>query len=246
MSKERYQNPTCGDTVTLRLFTFNSNNRSDVQEITEVNIYFMDPDQRTPENPEGLVLVNTIPGTSVTKTGTGEYSVSLYLDPEEYSIGFYKDVWSIVFQSGECATAEVPNQFQVYSQLWFTTPTPPVYDFNFNFRPNRIRKGSKRYLIIMITPNVPKGADILPYYENLAINANIRISMEIACGECLPPEQDLRLVVDRELVEYREKGYGYYYIDTTQFDEGIYNVWFEVTLGESVYVSEKNALQIFS
>jgi hypothetical protein len=246
MSKERFQNPTCGDTVNLRLFTFNSNSRSNVKEITEVKIYFLDPTQRTDVNPSGATLVETISAPSVQNTATGEYLIELYLDTSTYQVGVYQDVWSIVFQDGECASGNITNEFQVYSQLWFTTPTPPIYDFNFNFRPNRVSKGSKRYILIQITPNVPKGADILPYYENLAVNADIRVSMEMACGECLPQEQDLRLVVDRQVVDYRERGYGYYFLDTTQFDEGIYNIWFEVNLGESTFVSEKNALQIFS
>ena len=59
-------------------------------------------------------------------------------------------------------------------------------------------------------------------------------------------EHDLRLVVDRQLVNYREQGYGFYFIDTDQFEEGIYNIWFETVLGDSTYVSEKNALQIYS
>ena len=246
MAKERLQNPTCGDTVNLRFFTYNSNNRRDVKEITEVNIYRIDDSLRNASNPEGLILVQTISGANVVKEATGQYLLQVLLDPDLYIIGDYRDVWSIVFEDGECATAEVANHFKIYSDLWFTSPIPPIYDFNFNFRPNRLRKGSKRYLLIQITPNVPRGADILPYYENLAIVSDIRVSMEIACGECVPAEQDLRLVVDRQLVDYREKGYGYWYIDTNNFDEGIYNIWFEVTLGESVYVSEKNALQIYN
>jgi hypothetical protein len=246
MSKERYQNPVCGDTISLRLFTYNSNVRTDVQQIMEVNVFFIDKTAINTNNPEGLVLVETIPASSVTQAGTGEYLTSLYIDPERYQIGSYIDVWSVVFQSGECATAEIRNHFAVSPSLWFTTPTPPVYDFNFNFRPNRIRKGTKRYILVQVTPNVPRGSDVVQYYENLATVSDLRVSIEMACGDCLPAEQDLRLVVDRELVNYREKSYGYYYIDTTQFDEGIYNIWFEVVLGENVYVSEKNALQIHS
>lgn len=246
MSKERFQNPACGDELTLRLFTFNSNNRSNVQSIQDVKIYFMDPSAVTTTNPDGRVLVQTVPSSEIQLLTTGEYAVTIYLDPSTYNIGRYLDVWSVTFMPGECASAEIENTFKVFSQLWFTTPTPPVYDFNFNFRPNRIRKGSRRYLLIQVTPNVPKGADILPYYENLATNSELRVSIELACGDCVPAEQDLRLVVDRQLVNYREQGYGFYFIDTDQFEEGIYNIWFETVLGDSTYVSEKNALQIYS
>jgi hypothetical protein len=246
MAKERFQNPTCGDTLNLRLFTYNSNNRRDVKEISEVNIYVIDETLRTTHNPHGLRLIETVPGSSVTKEQTGQYVVSITLTNDLYAIGQYVDIWSVVFEDGECATAEITNNFKIWSDLWFTSPTPPIYDFNFDFRPNRLRKGTKRYLLIQITPNVPRGADILPYYENLAIVSDLRVSMEINCGECVPAEQDLRLVVDRQLVEYREKGYGYFFLDTTQFDEGIYNIWFEISMGESTYISEKNALQIYS
>lgn len=243
---ERFQNPTCGDTVNLRLFTYNSNNRSDVQSITKVDIYTYDPSAVSSTNPKGFRLVETIPGASVAQEGTGQYLLPLALTNPLYTIGFYHDVWSVVFQDGACETATIQNDFQVYSELWFTSPTPPIYDFNFNFRPGRLRKGSKRYLLIQVVPNVPHGSDILPYYENLAIVSDLRISMELACGECVPVEQDLRLVVDRALVDYREKGYGYYFIDTNQFDEGIYNLWFDLSFGENVFVSDKMSLQIFS
>ena len=240
MTKERYQNPSCGDTINLRLFTYTSNNRSDIQSIQNVEIYFRDP--ATGES----TLVETHAGDTVVKEDTGEYLLTISADSPTYKIGHYHDKWSVIFQDGECAAATVTNDFQIYSHLWFTTAIPPIYDFNFDFRPNKIRKGSKRYLIIQITPNVAKGADILPYYENLAIVSDIRISIEQMCGDCVPAEQDLRLVVDRVLVDSREKGYAYYYLDTNELDEGIYNIWFEMCFGENVFISDKMALQIFS
>ena len=218
MTKERYQNPSCGDTINLRLFTYNSNNRSDIQSIQNVEIYFRDP--ATGES----TLVETHAGDTVVKEDTGEYLLTISADSPTYKIGHYHDKWSVIFQDGECAAATVTN----------------------DFRPNKIRKGSKRYLIIQITPNVAKGADILPYYENLAIVSDIRISIEQMCGDCVPAEQDLRLVVDRVLVDSREKGYAYYYLDTNELDEGIYNIWFEMCFGENVFISDKMALQIFS
>ena len=106
-------------------------------------------------------------------------------------------------------------------------------------------KGSKRYLIINIIPNVPRGADIIPYYENLAIVSDLRVSISLNCGECVPKEKDLRLVVDRQLVDYREKGTAYLFLDTEDLEPGIYDVWFELCYGENVFVSEKNQLQIY-
>jgi hypothetical protein len=246
MAKERYQKPVCGDTVNLRLFTYNANSLTNVRTINEIKIYVIDDALKDASNPEGLRLVQTVSGSSVELAKTGEYILSLYLDPEFYGIGTYYDFWNVTFESGECPNTEVRNTFQIASDLWFTSSSPIIYDFNFQFRPNRIRKGSKRYVLIKVTPNVPQGADLVSYYDNLAIVSDIRVSMEISCGECVPAETDLRLVVDRHLVEYRQDSYAYWFLDTTQLDEGIYNIWFETVAGENTYISEKYALQIYS
>lgn len=240
--KERFQNVVCSDEIKLRLFTYNSNNRQNVQSIEKVDIYFLDPTEKTESNPYGKRLVETI--ESINLEETGQYSVIVIAENPRYTIGNYIDEWSIVFEDGECAVATVENTFQIYPNLWFTNVSPNIYDFNFSFRPNRIVKRSKRNLIIQIIPNVPRGSDILPYYENLAIVADLRISLSLSCAECLPQEEDLRLIVDRELVNYREKGYAYYFLDTTEMDAGIYDVYFELTYGENIFISEKNQLQI--
>ena len=245
-TKERHQNPSCGDSVNLRLFTYNSNNRRDVQSIEKVDIYTYDDTFKSADNPQGLRLVQTVLGTDVVQEATGQYLIQLSVSDPLYTIGSYRDVWSVVFEDGECATAQVANDFQIYSDLWFTTPIPPIYDFNFNFRPNKIRKGSKRYLLIQVVPNVPRGSEILPYYENLAIVSDLRVSIELACGECVPAEQDLRLIEDRTLVDYREKGYAYFFLNTEEYDEGIYNIWFELAFGENVFLSDKNSFQVYS
>lgn len=244
-NKERFQNPTCNDTINLRLFTYNSNNLKDVQLVEKVEIYILDPENKTESNPDGRRLVQTFAGSSVVKEDTGRYLLQVNLTDPLYTIGSYLDIWTVQFEGGECAKATIDQPFRVYPDLWFTTPTPPVHDFNFSFRPNRMVKGTKRYLLIQITPNVPRGGDILPYYENLAIVSEIRVSIEFACGDCVPQEKDLRLVVDRQLVDYREKLYGYFFLDTTEYEPGIYNVWFELALGENVYISEKSQLQIY-
>ena len=243
-NKERFQNPTCGDTINLRLFTYNSNNRRDVQSIEKVEIYAIDKTLMTADNPQGLRLVQTIDEDDITQEETGQYLVELTTTDPLFTIGAYKDVWTVVFEDGECARAEISNNFALFSDLWFTSPIPPIYDFNFNFRPNKVRKGTKRYLIIQVTPNVPRGSDIVQYYENLAIVADLKVSIEMACGDCLPQEQDLRVVVDKELVSYRESGYGYYFLDTTDLSPGIYNVTFYLEFGENSFISERMALQI--
>lgn len=238
MAKTRFQNPACGDEVELKLFVYNANNLKNVQAVEKIDIYFIDP-------VDGRRLVETIQGDDVTQSDTGTYSYTLTLTHPTYVIGKYLDVWTIQFEDSDCGSGTVENPFTIYPDLWFTTPIPPVYDFNLTFTPNKIVQGSKRYLIIKITPNVPRGADIIPYYENLAIVSDVRISISLACGECVPPEEDLRVVVDRELIDHREKQYAYYFLDTTDLSEGVYDVWFEMAYGESLYISEKNQLQIF-
>ena len=148
-------------------------------------------------------------------------------------------------KENEDAPAQVTNIFQIYPDLWYSSPTPIVYDFNFQFRPNKLRKGSKRYIICQVTPNVPRGTDLERYYENLAIVGDLKISMEQRTGNCLPKEQDLRIVLENAPMSYREKMYGYYLLDTTEMEIGIYDVWYELDLGGNTYISDRQSLQIF-
>lgn len=240
-NKERYANPTCNDTLNLRLLVYNANSLTNVQSIEKVEIYFLDPTAQTDANPDGRTLIQTI--DDINQDDDGKYSIEVELTSPQYVIGNYLDVWTVNFREGECPGI-ITNLFKVYPDLWFTTTSPPVYDFSFSFRPNRIPHGTKRYVAIEVTPNVPRGSDLARYYENLAIAGELRVSLELVCGDCVPAEQDLRLVVDRTLVDYRERGVGYYYLDTSEMACGTYNVWFELTIGENVYVSDKDQLQI--
>jgi len=242
--KERFSNPVSGDTARLRLFSYNSNNFADIEVIEKVDIYFLDPDEKTAENPDGRRLVQSIEGTAVEQTETGHYILDLELEPDRYVIGRYIDIWTI-YPIASQAVQTVVNFFDVYPQLWYTTASPVVYDFNFHFQPNRLRHGSKQYLIIEIIPNVPKASDLCRYYENLIVGASITISIEQACGPCLPPEQDLRMIVTDELIELREKKFAYYQLDTEEMDCGIYHVWFKLEFGGNVYVSDKMQLQVY-
>lgn len=244
-TKERFQNPTGDDSVTLRLFTFNANNPRSVQSIDKVEIYFLDPTEVTDINKDGRRLISTVEAADVTADAEGEYSVEVTLTKILYPIGNYIDIWTATFEDDEYCQAAIENSFQIYPNLWFTTPIPIVYDFNFFFRPNRMASGSKRYIIAEVVPNVPRGSDLVRYYENLAIVSDLKISIEQICGDCVPKESDLRLVVNRESVDYREKRFGYFMLDTTDMDIGLYNVWFELAMGDTVFVSEKNQLQIF-
>lgn len=239
--KERYQNINCEDVLTLRMFTYNSNNVRNIQSISKVEIYSIDNTLKSSDNPDGLSLVETI--ENITQNGIGEYSVQTTLINSLYEIGSYKDVWYVVFEDNECT--KVQNSFQINTSLWFTTTMPPVYDFNFNFNPNKFRKGSKQNLLIKVEPNVPRGSELDEYYKNFSIISDLKISMEIEIGDCLPYEQDLRLIIDKEPVLYKGCGIANYFMDTSEYAEGIYNIWFDLTFGENLFVSDKNALQIF-
>jgi hypothetical protein len=69
----------------------------------------------------------------------------------------------------------------------------------------------------------------------------------MACIECMPQEEDLRLVVDAAEVDLRDNRKGYYQLDTDTLDLvcGIYNVWFEMEIGGNKYISDKQQLEIF-
>jgi hypothetical protein len=245
-NKQRYQNPVVGDTVTLSLFSYNSNNRANVSSIEKVEVYYLDRDNITEDNPDGRRLVETY--TNITSSDTGQYSVSVDLEEAKFVIGNYIDIWYIEFEENEVqATQE--KCFEVYPDLWYTSTAPIVYDFNFMFTPNRIRQGAKQYLIIQIRPNVRHAKELEEYYMNLAIAAPLKISIEQECVECMPAEEDLRLEVDEESVEHREKNLGYYLLDTSEdgldLKKGIYNVWFTMEFGESIYISDKLNLQVY-
>jgi len=247
-AKERNQNPVVGDELNLRLFTYNSNHRQGVMEVEKVEIFRLDPSCSDEDNPEGRVLVAEL-GTSevyeVDDSLGGHYRVSVALESELFTIGRYLDVWSVRFSENQSGT--VTNEFLVMSDVWYASDMPVVYDFSYGFRPNRLRKGEKRWLTVEVIPNVPRASDLERYYTNLALASPVRISIEKACGECVPKERDLRLVVDKAEVDYRRDAEGYYFLDTVGLgmDCGIYNVWFEMEFGESTYISENLQLQVY-
>ena len=246
MSKtvERFQNPCAGDTVNLRLFSYNGNNLSDFYSVEKVEIYFLDPNEITDTNPEGRRLVQTFTSGAITSEETGKYLLTVELEELRYVIGQYVDVWTVKPTETEPEHA-VEQTFQVYPSLWYTTSVPVVYNFKIQFQPNRLRKGSKQYIIAEIIPNVPTAGDLRKYYENLAIVSDLKISLEMQCGECLPAESDLRLILDEVSVDYREKRFGYYQLDTTDMDCGIYDIWFRLDFGGNTYISDRNQFQIY-
>jgi hypothetical protein len=246
MSKERFQTPNVGDTIKLRFLVLNSNQYKDVNAINKVEIIKVDDSD--PTNQELWRVVEEIDGSFVTNDSEGQYSLNLELIDPTYVVGKYIDRWFVAFEQfeqDENEIAEINQMFEVVRDLWMTTPVPLVYDFSFTFKPNKIRKGSKQHLIIDVRPNVPTASEMQQYYMNLAVNSPIRISISQRCGDCVPMEEDLRLVVDCDLVELRELCRGFYFLDTTEMDLGIYDVWFQLEFAESVYVSPNFQLQIF-
>lgn len=241
--RQRYQNPTTGDTVRLRLMTFNSNLPTNVSSFENVEIYYKDPNEVTTTNPDGRTLWKTIDASEVVNDAPGSYYVDLDLPSPQWVVGEYADVWNAVFEAGASAVG-IENKFNIYPALWYTTTIPVVYDFQFAFQPNRIVQGSKKWLTIEIIPQVPTVSDLERYYTNLAISADVTISIAKKCNPCLPQEQDLRIVVEDAPVEQREKVFCYYWLDTSEMDGGLYDVWFTLKIGGNTYVSERQQLLI--
>lgn len=242
--KERYQNPAVSDEIKLRLFTYNSNNLANLDSIEKVEIYYLDREFVSEENPDGRRLVQTFDGSDVEIEDVGKHLLTITAEENLYVIGRYLDVWTVNVSNLQ-PQEKIEQVFDVYPSLWYTTPIPVVYDFNFHFQPNKFRKGSKQYLIIEIVPNVPTAGDLRKYYENLAISSDLKITISQNCGDCVPSEMDLRLIVDEEDVQYREKRYGYYLLDTQDMDCGIYDVWFRLDFGGNTYISDRNHFQIY-
>jgi hypothetical protein len=243
-TKERYQNPAVGDNINLRLLTYNSNNLSDLHSIDSVEIYYLDSSLMSAENPDGMRLVDSFSGAAVTQEDTGTYLLNLQTEDVKYLIGTYYDLWNVTVTDGQ-PSHTIRQKFEIYPNLWYSTPIPVVYDFNFRFQPTKLRQGSKQFIVIEIMPNVPTAGDLRAYYENLAIVSDLKISMQLTCGDCVPSEKDLQLVVDEENVDYREKRYGYYKVDTEDMQCGIYDIWFKLEFGGNVYISDRYNLQIY-
>lgn len=248
MPKERNQNLVIGDDVAFRLFTYNSNHRQNVNNIEKVEIFYLDEYSRTEENPEGRVLTKTIAGSDIDLVADslgGQYVFEVNLESPIFVIGSYIDVWHVEFN--ESQTGTVTNSFEVIPNLWYASDMPITYDFSFGFRPNRLRNGEKRWLNIEVTPNVPNIADLKRYYVNLSVSSPLKIYIEKICGDCVPKEKDLRMIVDGELIQHRRGAEGSFFLDTEslEMEVGIYNVWFEMEFGENKYLSENLQLEIY-
>jgi len=240
--KQRGQSIRINDTLQLKLFLYNGSVPTDASEIEKVDIYRLFATEQTNENPNGKLLVETV--CDISHDGDGAYSINTELTSPNYTIGRYSDEWTVTYD--ETLPSGISEQyFSIQPDAWFADSRPIVYDFEFELLPNKVVSGSKRYLTIDISPSVPKNTDKFNYYRNLVSSSDLYITIEQNCGQCMPEEEDLRKVVDRELVTERDLCLGYYFLDTTDMDCGIYHVWFDLELGPNIYVSEKQPLQVF-
>jgi len=245
--KERNQNPLVGDTVRLKFFAFNGSDFADPDELQKVEIYKLYVVEATSENPLGRSLVQTVEAADIVKDDVGQYHIDLPLDVPLFTQGNFQDDWYVVFEEGS-SVCQSPMSFRILPTIWFTDSAPIVHDFSFEFRPNQVVIGSKKYLEVTVRPDVPRGTDKQRYYENMAVAGLLYLSIEQKCGDCLPEEEDLRLIVDREQITERDGCTGYYLLDTTEdsdFDCGLYNVWFEARLGPNIFISDKQPIQIY-
>jgi hypothetical protein len=244
-TKERNQNLVIGDTVELRIFVFNSNQYTNLKSIEAVKVYYLDPTAISDINPDGRTLFASLDVNTISLDDTGKYSIPLAITTPQFVIGDYIDQWSVIYDDTSNCPATIENNFTVYPNLWVVADKPLVYDFDFRFSPNRITKGSVKYVTVEIKPNVPKGTILEQYYENLAIVSDITITIVQRCGKCIPREEDLRTVVDSAAMTFKDRNTGYYLLDTTEMDCGIYDVSFTMVFGDTTQKSKRGPLEIF-
>ena len=120
--KERFQNPVIGDTVNLRLITYNSNAAADVEEIIKVEIFFLDPENKTNANPDGRRLIKEFKGTDVVIEDTGEHLLVVEIEEPCFTIGTFIDIWTLNARS-TLPQQTVEQCFRIYPDLWYATPT---------------------------------------------------------------------------------------------------------------------------
>ena len=245
-TKDRFQNPVIGDTVRLMLLVMNSNNTAALSLVDKVEIYYLDPTAHTIPNPDGRTLIETVSGASVLNPTLGTYEVDEFIDPALFTqTGNYLDLWYVQYTLAD-PISTISQYFTLYPDLWATSPTPIVYDFSFGFSPHKLRLGENKEIEIEIIPNVPRASDLEKYYQNLAISADLSVSIAKRCTDCPPScDSDLDLIVDGAPTDYRERNRAFYRIDTNQYDPGIYDIWFTLNFGTNTYMSENFQFMIW-
>lgn len=257
MFRERGQNPVLGDTINLRSFLYNSNQPSDPYQITRVLVYFLDPQMRSKSNPEGRILVETIPAEGIQRVESGHYLAQLATNETAFQIGSYIDHWEIQYEETDLRLGVVENSFKIYSDLWVSSPLPLVHDIGFEFSPFKFVSGSKKYLRVDVSPKVPSKDILENYYFYLNNIADLHIHIELVEGEGYDRLNPIKnILVNWASITYRDGLTGYYLLDSTidprpqsngaPWPVGIYNVSFRSALGETVHLSRPYKMQIFS
>lgn len=257
MIRDRFQSPIVGDTVRLKTFVYSSNERSNVSSIDSVEIYYLDETQKTPSNPRGKILIETLAPSKITNVSAGTYQLEIQTNPVDYRVGDYIDQWNIQFESGDLRQGIVENEFHIYRDLWITSDKPLIYDIGFNYSPHRIIQGSSKYIRVDLEPFVPNATTMEKYYYYINSIANISMSISQDEGEGYDrynPSNNV-LFMWRQ-VHHIEGTSGFFFLDTRidprpqlngkPMPNGIYLVQFRTILGESTYLSPQFRLQIYN
>lgn len=257
--KERYQSPVLGDTLNLDFYSYNNNSLTSVNELGNIEVYFLDKTQLSDNNPNGKRIKLIITPNNITELSTGHYRAQINLDDNLFEIGDYIDVWNIKFNDYDSTFYKVENQFRIHTDLRETHDRPFVYDVSWSFNPKKIILYSRRYLKIAFKPSIHDDIGrkyineslIDRFYFNLKNTQNLFIKIELIEG-CDYNEDCLyaNIITDPEWdrVEIRGDNEAYYLIDSTE-DEGIYNlgiysVQFKILIGGQEIISPKFYLQI--
>lgn len=257
MIRERYQRPVLGDTVKLKILVYSSNQKANAHQVLGVTIFYLDIDQRSEGNPDGRIEVAAVLPANISNDAPGEYSVDLELNQVDFRIGDYVDRWEFLFEDADNYPGIIENDFTVYRDLWYTSPKPLIYELGFNLSPNKIVQGTRKYLRVDLDVYAPDASTREAYYYSLATMADVHISIVQDEGEGYDPQvPGNNTIVNWSPVQFREDNSGYYLLDTSvdprpqmngaAMPNGIYLVQFRAGLGETLHLSPRFHLQIYS
>ncbi len=251
MSVERNSNPIVGSEINLKLVLFNSNAPANVYSVDKVEIYKLGEDCIENCNPDGRILVETI--TDISNDNVGIYNILVEANSPAYTIGEYVDKWLVRYESIDVEPVAIENRFKIYPSLWFSSTSEVLLSPTFSFTPNRIRKGSIKWIAIKVIPQVARGSDLERYYTNLITSSNLYVYFEKDCSVCPSDDCGDDLILDSVKVENRDRCYGFYKLNTTDegdnaldLDEAIYSIWFKLEQGNGdIDISDKFQIQIY-
>lgn len=257
MIRERRENPVIGDTINLRVFTYSSNSRADIYQMDSVNIYYLDKEQATEANPEGRVHITSIPANQIFHPSQGEYQVVLKTNPVDYRVGTYIDRWEGLFEIDDSRPGVIENYFNIYRDLWYTSPIPLVYEIGFVYSPTKILSGSKKYIRTDIEIYTRDKSIVEQYYYYLRGLQSIQFRLTLDEGPDYDPVvSENNIIQDWAPMSFAEDRTAYFLLDTSidprpsrsgrPLPLGIYLIQFKAALGETVHLSPKFRLQIYN